>query len=208
MGNRDAASNRCAPGRRGSELPRRGRRPSNRRKGKTMARTKVVVGLAALGVAAFLLFSPRAEGLVKAGEKAPEISATTWFNVKGTPTLASLSKGAKAVVVEFWATWCPPCRRSIPHLNALHKELKDKGIRIVGLSDEDPNNPKVKSFIESMIKAGGKMDYIVGFGSDTGRLYGVRGIPTAAIVVNGKIDWIGHPLDPRFEARLKEIAGK
>ncbi len=166
------------------------------------------LGLAVVAAVGLIVIasSVQAQGNLKPGDKAPEIAASTWFNVKGNPSLASLAKGSKAVVVEFWATWCPPCRRSIPHLDKLNKELSKKGIKIVGLSNEDPNDPKVQGFIKKMIK-GGKMSYIVGFGSNTGRSYGVRGIPTAAIVIDGKIDWIGHPLDPAFEARLKEIAG-
>ena len=44
-------------------------------------------------------------------------------------------------VVDFWATWCPPCREAIPHLNEIHRKYKDQGVNVLGLSVDD--NPKV-----------------------------------------------------------------
>jgi thiol-disulfide isomerase/thioredoxin len=44
-------------------------------------------------------------------------------------------------VVDFWATWCPPCREEIPHLNELHRKYKGQGVNIVGISVDE--NPKV-----------------------------------------------------------------
>lgn len=48
--------------------------------------------------------------------------------------LASLTKGHKYVLVDFWASWCVPCRKSIPHLKKTYAELKDKGVQIVSIS--------------------------------------------------------------------------
>jgi len=58
-------------------------------------------------------------------------------------TLKSLS--GKVVVVNFWATWCPPCRKEMPDLEALYNQFRDQGLVILAISDEDA--PKVKSFI-------------------------------------------------------------
>lgn len=55
------------------------------------------------------------------------------------------SLNGKVVLVNFWATWCPPCRKEMPDLDALYKRFKDKGLVILALSDED--DATVRPFI-------------------------------------------------------------
>ncbi len=141
------------------------------------------VAVAAL-VVAFGLVARAAGPTV--GTAAPEVKAQGWLNGEGT-TLAKL-KGDKVAVVEFWATWCPPCRKSIPHLIELHAAKAKDGLVIVALSNEPKD--KVEPFVEKM-----KMNYLVGYGSDTGEAYEVTGIPHAFVVGrDGKIAWAGNPL--------------
>ncbi len=102
-------------------------------------------------------------------------------------------------IVEFWATWCPPCRKSIPHLNELNKKFKDKGLVVIGITDEDKN--KVEQF-----RKGTPMEYNVAIDKD-GKLsqqFGITEIPQAFIVgKDGKIVWEGHPLELK-EATIEE----
>jgi cytochrome c biogenesis protein CcmG/thiol:disulfide interchange protein DsbE len=95
----------------------------------------------------------------------------------------------KPLLLEFWATWCPPCRKSIPHLNEIHSKFKDRGLLVVGVTDE--SNVVIKKFQKNV-----PMDYAVA--TDTGgRLnekMGVSGIPHAFLVnKSGEIVWEGHP---------------
>src|SRR5207237_651391 len=114
----------------------------------------------------------------------------------------------KIYVVEFWATWCPPCRASIPHLSELNKRFKDKGVVFIGVTDEEPT--KVKPFVQNM---GEKMNYTVAIddSKQTGAAYawGIRGIPSAFVIDRkGKAVWYGHPLIGLEQVIDQVLAGK
>lgn len=131
------------------------------------------------------------------GDKAPEIRVAKF--VKGTP-VTSFEKG-KVYVVEFWATWCGPCKTSIPHLTELQKKHKD-AVTMIGVSVWEQDQAAVQPFVDKM---GDKMDYRVAI-DDLSNGKGVMaetwmtaakqsGIPSAFIVdAAGTIAWIGHPM--------------
>ena len=68
----------------------------------------------------------------------------------------------KVTVVNFWATWCGPCRREIPELVKLHREFQSRGVEVIGLSTEDPDASaeKVRKFIQDF-----HIDYRIGWAS-------------------------------------------
>lgn len=145
-----------------------------------------------------LLLSSLAFSKVSVGKSVPEIDAGSWFNNDGKQVSLADLKG-KVTVVEFWATWCPPCRKSIPHLNKLHKKYKDNDVVIIGLSNE--KSEKVKDFVKKQ-----DMKYIVGAGSKSGRAYGVRGIPTVFVIgTDGTLLWQGHPMNGLDAALEKAV---
>jgi thiol-disulfide isomerase/thioredoxin len=150
------------------------------------------------------------------GDPAPPLSIGTWL--KGGPVEVGEDKGV--VVVEFWATWCPPCKDSIPHLTELQKQYADKGVSIVGITDEEEGT--VRPFVEQM---GDQMGYAVAIDDEgkTGQAYmaafGVQTIPHA-FVVDGKglIVWHGMPMelddvlakvvDGTYDAKRQQAAEK
>ena len=130
------------------------------------------------------------------GDQAPGLDVAKW--VKGQET--KVEEGT-VYIVEFWATWCAPCRKTIPHLTELQKEYEGQGLRVIGVSTEDEKT--VANFVRAQ---GSKMDYtvVVDKFNATERAWmnsaGQKGIPTAFIVDRkGKVQFIGSPFDEHFD---------
>ncbi len=113
-------------------------------------------------------------------EKAPELVIEKW-NSKKPET------NGKFVLVDFWATWCGPCRAGIPGLNQMQKKFEDKLV-IIGISDEPME--KVKSFNNP------KIEYANGIDTKktVSTFLGIRGIPHMILIdPNGIVRWEGFP---------------
>jgi thiol-disulfide isomerase/thioredoxin len=98
--------------------------------------------------------------------------------------ISTASWRGKVVLLNFWATWCPPCREEIPEMIQLQKRFKDK-LQIVGISMDDSPADDVRQFAQEM-----KIDYPVVMGSGTlSREYGgVPALPTTFVVnTDGRI---------------------
>ena len=81
-----------------------------------------------------------AESSVKIGSTAPDF---TLKDVVGKNTALSSYKG-KLVLLEFWATWCPPCKASIPDMVELHKKYQEKGFTVLGVSIDSDSDAAAK----------------------------------------------------------------
>jgi peroxiredoxin len=91
------------------------------------------------------------------------------------------SQRGKVVLIDFWATWCPPCVKEMPVLKKLYAELKDKDFSIVGIS-LDTNEDKLKSYVKDQA-----LDWDIcftgkGWYDDTAKLYNVAQIPSTWII--------------------------
>mmetsp|Transcript_19771 Transcript_19771/g.34006 ORF Transcript_19771/g.34006 Transcript_19771/m.34006 type:complete len:232 (-) Transcript_19771:269-964(-) len=96
-------------------------------------------------------------------------------------------------LIEYWATWCPPCRNSIPHLSALQKKYEGQGLTVIGISAEDVAT--VSKFVE---RKGDDMAYRVAVGGKPSYLetFKISGIPHSFLIDStGHHVWHGHPME-------------
>jgi thiol-disulfide isomerase/thioredoxin len=160
-----------------------------------MARQELMAAAVLLG-AATLCASAAELGV---GDAAPKLAVKEFIKGKA---ITQFEEG-KIYVVEFWATWCIPCRQSIPHLTELQKKYKE--VTFIGVSVAEREPRKVKPFVEEM---GDTMDYRVAIDLVAEGKKAAEGamvqtwmvpanknaIPTAFIVdEKGKIAWVGKP---------------
>ncbi len=101
--------------------------------------SKVIMGVA-LASALSIIFLPlhaSADPQVTVAQKRAEAPEFELNDLKGEPVRLSQFRG-KVVVVNFWATWCAPCKQEIPHLNKMLKTYKDQGLVILTISTDSP----------------------------------------------------------------------
>jgi thiol-disulfide isomerase/thioredoxin len=114
----------------------------------------------------------------------------------------------KVVLLNFWASWCPHCRRLIPALVGFQDQYYDKGLRIVGIAVRD-HKQAVQSFYRH-----GNINYPVAMAdADTGKLYGgISGLPTTVLIGrDGRIygRFVGEPQNlDRFEERIERLLAR
>jgi thiol-disulfide isomerase/thioredoxin len=145
------------------------------------------------------------------GKPAPDFSLDTLDGKK--IKLSDLKKNV--VVLDFWATWCPPCRKSLPHVEEVSKkkDLADKGLKVLAVNAQE-DKAKVEKFMKD-----NNFTFTVPMDKD-GKVmqdYGIQGIPTTIVVSRGgKVHkvFVGFgddspkQLDKAIEEAMKEGGGK
>lgn len=157
------------------------------------------------GVAAVAYAAESAAPWRSLGDKAPEINVDF---VQGDPITLAQNPGTHVFVIEFWATWCAPCRYTAPHLSELQSKYTDQGLVVIGISGE--TDDLVRPYVEKM---GAEMSYRVatdrarttasrffeGFGRD-------ETLPTAYVIDgNSRVAWIGNPANPFMDTLIGKL---
>jgi thiol-disulfide isomerase/thioredoxin len=133
----------------------------------------------------------------------PEFALT---DLAGRAVSPAALKG-NVVLLDFWATWCVPCRKVMPELQALHDKYATRGLSVVGISIDEGGPAKVTKFVSSK-----KFTYRIAV--DDGKTpawdaFRVKAIPAAYLLDReGRIvaQWLGAPPDPKeLERRVTEL---
>jgi cytochrome c biogenesis protein CcmG/thiol:disulfide interchange protein DsbE len=126
-------------------------------------------------------------------QKAPDLIVEKWLT-------AEPDTHGKFVLIDFWATWCGPCRRAIPELNALHQKFGDK-LAVIGISDE--SEAAVRKMTEP------KIEYAVAIDTQARmkQAVEVKGIPHVMLMdPSGIVRWEGFPLLSGYELTEQVVA--
>ncbi|MFA6093239.1 MAG: TlpA disulfide reductase family protein [Elusimicrobiota bacterium] len=115
----------------------------------------------------------RVSAVPTVGDIAPDF---TLKDTKGE-TFSLKSLRGKVVLLDFFATWCPPCKKSIPFLVELHKSFKEKGVVILGINDED-----AEALADFGKEKGVTYPLLVDKSKDVHRAYGIRAVPSLFVL--------------------------
>lgn len=135
---------------------------------------KFAAKIVPLALAGLLLSTQPAAAILQKGEAAPPIKLVT---TSGQPITLNNYKGY-VLVMDFFATWCIPCKESIPHLNALRQKYGKQGLQVLGVSVDEGSDREVRSFIGEK-----RISYPVAIaGEEMQTDYGLRSIPTVYVI--------------------------
>lgn len=143
-----------------------------------------------------------ADPTVFPGSTVPFPEVAHW--IKGSAPTAF--EPGKTYVVEFWATWCGPCRSSMPHISKVQEQYASRGVTVLSISDEDETT--VREFLAKP-EWDEKTRYTLGTDPDAStkdqymKPAQQRGIPCSFIVKDGVVQWIGHPMS--MDAPLEAV---
>jgi peroxiredoxin len=153
---------------------------------------------------ALLVTAPAAFAIPQKGEPAPPFKVTT---TSGQPVTLANFKG-HVLILDFFASWCQPCKRSIPHITELHRKYGKQGLQILGLSlDEDKDD--LNEFIAPF-----KLNYPVALANeDLQTDYGLRSLPTLYIInkkgiVVEKFMGLTDEVKKNVETTIKRLLGE
>lgn len=120
--------------------------------------------------------SPKAVTSAKENSTAPDISVVALST--GKPLKLSDLKG-KVVLLNFWATWCPPCREEIPSMMKLNSIMTDKPFQMIAVSIDEGGKQAIESFFK---QTGFSLPTFLDEGGASSKVYGITGVPETFVI--------------------------
>lgn len=144
-------------------------------------------------------------GKIGEGARAPDFTLNDLKNAE----FSMSSVNGKVVLLDFWATWCYPCRVEIPHFIELYDEYREEGLEVVGIALDKGGADVVRPFAQ---KEGINYTVVLGDTAVANAYGGIRAIPTTFIIDKKGIihaKYVGVPKDIGvFEQTIKKLLGK
>ena len=165
-----------------------------------MPRTLIVGALLIVAVAMlYFSYGSTDDSSAGSGKMAPEIG----INSENGPMNLSQQKG-KVVLLDFWATWCPPCRESIPIIDSLYRKYKSQGFTVMGVALERENDP---NFFDKARSLGASYPVGLPISQESVANYPTQGIPYVALIdKQGRIRYTHDGYSPDEQSEFeKEI---
>jgi peroxiredoxin len=144
------------------------------------------------------LLSLAACAVVASAVAAESSGAAPNFSLKSRSgdTVALTDLKGDVVMINFWATWCGPCRKEMPHLEALHQRYKDLGFTLLGVNVEDNQKGALKYLEETPVS----FEILFDPANRVSALYDVVAMPTTIMVDrNGNVRYVHHGYQPGYE---------
>ena len=136
------------------------------------------------------------------GKPAPPIALKRLHRAKGTTFKLASHKNKDVVILDFWATWCPPCRKAMPILEKVAKEYEDRGVVLCSINIKEKPN-KIRTFLKQQNL---NVDVALDTDGKVATKYNVEGIPTMVIVdKKGNIAHVKVGLSGELEEDLHEL---
>lgn len=177
-----------------------------------MKRIKIIGGIVVIAALALVACSGNGENEAQAAVKSTSTAYNTQYNfttklVDGSDIKLEDYKG-KIVIVDLWDTWCPPCRKEIPHFIDLYSAYKDQGFVMLGLAFGREGQQAVEKFLTDY-----GVNYVNGYVNEDviAKLGRPQGIPTTYVIdQNGNVykKYTGYNDKSVFEADIKALLSR
>ncbi len=159
---------------------------------KTLATMMMIATLA-------LAFSLPAVALTSRGEQAPDFTLTT---LDGSQEIALSDLAGKVVYIDFWASWCGPCRKALPAVQALWDEYQGESFQMIGVNLDR----KIDAGLKYVQAKDVTFPSVFDDGGSISKLYGVRSIPSMVIIgPDGKVAFSEVGFNPQRVPDIKKV---